>query len=53
MYQMYASIAPRPEDWPRLLLKLGEAMANDFAPWSSLGSAPVLSSMVIPFLDGK
>jgi pimeloyl-ACP methyl ester carboxylesterase len=30
MYQLYASIAPRPEDWPRLLGKLGEAMKNDF-----------------------
>jgi pimeloyl-ACP methyl ester carboxylesterase len=30
MYQMYASIAPRPEDWGRLLGKLGEGMAQDF-----------------------
>lgn len=30
MYQLYASIAPRPEDWPRLLRKIGEAMAKDF-----------------------
>jgi pimeloyl-ACP methyl ester carboxylesterase len=30
MYQLYASIAPRPEDWPRLLGKLGDAMAGDF-----------------------
>src|SRR3989441_8817218 len=30
MYQLYASIAPRPEDWPRLLDKLGEAMKKDF-----------------------
>jgi pimeloyl-ACP methyl ester carboxylesterase len=30
MYQLYASIAPRPEDWPRLLGKLGEAMKGDF-----------------------
>jgi len=30
MYQMYASIAPRPEDWGRLLGKLGEGMAKDF-----------------------
>ncbi len=26
MYQLYASIAPRPEDWPRLLGKIGDAM---------------------------
>jgi pimeloyl-ACP methyl ester carboxylesterase len=31
MYQLYSSIAPRPEDWPRLLDKMGEAMKKDFA----------------------
>jgi len=30
MYQLYSSIAPRPEDWPRLLGKIGEAMKEDF-----------------------
>jgi len=30
MYQLYASIAPRPQDWPRLLGKIGEAMKKDF-----------------------
>jgi pimeloyl-ACP methyl ester carboxylesterase len=30
MYQLYASIAPRPEDWPRLLTKIGESMKNDY-----------------------
>jgi pimeloyl-ACP methyl ester carboxylesterase len=30
MYQMYASLAPRPEDWGRLLGKIGEAMKLDF-----------------------
>jgi len=30
MYAMYAALAPRPEDWPRLLRKLGESMAQDF-----------------------
>jgi pimeloyl-ACP methyl ester carboxylesterase len=30
MYQLYSSIAPRPEDWPRLLDKIGEAMKHDF-----------------------
>ena len=30
MYQLYASIAPRPEDWPRLLTKMGESMKNDY-----------------------
>lgn len=30
MYQLYASVAPRPEDWPRLLGKIGDAMKVDF-----------------------
>jgi pimeloyl-ACP methyl ester carboxylesterase len=30
MYQLYASVAPRPEDWARLLGKIGEAMEADF-----------------------
>ena len=30
MYQLYQRVAPRPEDFPRLLDKMGAAMANDF-----------------------
>jgi len=30
MYQLYSSIAPRPEDFPRLLTKIGDAMKVDF-----------------------
>lgn len=30
MYELYQRVAPRPEDFPRLLDKLGEAMAEDF-----------------------
>lgn len=30
MYQMYASLAPRPQDWARLLGKIGDAMQQDF-----------------------
>lgn len=30
MYQLYSSLAPRIEDWPRLLSKIGEGMAKDF-----------------------
>ena len=30
MYQMYASLAPRPQDWSRLLGKIGDAMKVDF-----------------------
>jgi pimeloyl-ACP methyl ester carboxylesterase len=30
MYQLYERIAPRPEDFPRLLGKIGQSMAKDF-----------------------
>jgi pimeloyl-ACP methyl ester carboxylesterase len=30
MYQLYMQVAPHPEDFPRLLDKVGEAMAQDF-----------------------
>jgi pimeloyl-ACP methyl ester carboxylesterase len=30
MYQLYKRVAPRPEDFPRLLDKIGEAMSKDF-----------------------
>src|SRR5260370_13969681 len=30
MYQLYQRVAPRPEDFPRLLTKIGEAMAKHF-----------------------
>ena len=30
MYQLYQRVAPRPENFPRLLTKIGEAMAQDF-----------------------
>ena len=33
MYQLYADIAPRPEDWPVLLTKLGELLRQDY-DWS-------------------
>ena len=30
MYELYQRVAPRPDDFPRLLDKIGEAMAPDF-----------------------
>jgi pimeloyl-ACP methyl ester carboxylesterase len=30
IYKLYASIAPRPEDWPVLLEKMGEMMKRDY-----------------------
>lgn len=37
MYQGYAAVAPRPQDWPRLLQKMGDAMKVDFDLSSELG----------------
>jgi pimeloyl-ACP methyl ester carboxylesterase len=33
MYQLYASVAPKPEDWPVLLTKLGQLLGQDY-DWS-------------------
>jgi len=33
MYQLYSGIAPRPEDWPVLLTKLGDLLRQDY-DWS-------------------
>jgi pimeloyl-ACP methyl ester carboxylesterase len=30
MYQLYQRVAPRPEDFPKLLTKIGESMSKDF-----------------------
>lgn len=30
MYAMYSALAPRPQDWPRLLQKMSDAMAKDY-----------------------
>jgi pimeloyl-ACP methyl ester carboxylesterase len=44
MYQLYSSIAPRPEDWPRLLAKIGDTMKQDFDFSKEIGriTAPTL-----------
>jgi pimeloyl-ACP methyl ester carboxylesterase len=36
MYQMYVALAPRPQDFGRLLDKMGEAMKKDFALTESI-----------------
>lgn len=33
MYQLYSGVAPRPEDWPVLLTKLGQLLGQDY-DWS-------------------
>ncbi len=34
IYQLYSAIAPRPQDWPVLLAKMGELLKQDY-DWSS------------------
>ncbi|MFO0747810.1 MAG: alpha/beta hydrolase [Myxococcota bacterium] len=38
MYAMYAAVAPRPDDWPRLVTKLGLAVKLDY-DWSQAVAA--------------
>ena len=46
MYQLYASVAPRPEDWPVLLTKLGELFVQDY-DWSEEVAAMEVPAMVV------
>jgi pimeloyl-ACP methyl ester carboxylesterase len=47
MYQLYSSVAPRPEDWPVLLTKLDGLLGQDY-DWSEEAAA---IGAVAPFLD--
>jgi len=44
MYEMYARLAPRKEDWPRLLQKIGDFMAKDLDYTAQIATikAPVM-----------
>ena len=46
MYGLYASIAPRPEDWPVLLTKLGELLKRDY-DWSEEVEAIAVPTMIV------
>lgn len=46
MYGLYAGIAPRPEDWPVLLTKLGELLVQDY-DWSGGVTAIEAPTMVV------
>lgn len=46
MYQLYARIAPRPEDWPRFLTKLGELSRKDY-DWSKEVAAIKLPTLLV------
>jgi pimeloyl-ACP methyl ester carboxylesterase len=46
MYQLYASVAPKPEDWPVLLTKLGELLGQDY-DWSDEVAAIEAPTMIV------
>ena len=51
MYQLYSSIAPRPEDFPRLLTKIGEAMKVDFDFSKEIASLKIPTMVVAADAD--
>ena len=46
MYGLYAGVAPRPEDWPVLLTKLGELLGRDY-DWSEDVAAMEVPTMIV------
>jgi pimeloyl-ACP methyl ester carboxylesterase len=46
MYQEYVRVAPRPEDFPRLLDKMGQSMANDYDFSEEVGALKVPTLIV-------
>jgi len=46
MYQLYANSAPRPDDWPVLLTKLGDLLRQDY-DWSNAVAAIQLPTLIV------
>jgi pimeloyl-ACP methyl ester carboxylesterase len=46
MYQLYASVAPKPEDWSVLLTKLGRLVRQDY-DWSNDVAAIKAPTMIV------
>ncbi len=46
MYQLYASVAPKPEDWPLLLTKLGQLLGQEY-DWSKDVAAIKAPTMIV------
>ena len=46
VYQLYAAVAPRPEDWPVLLTKFGELLRQDY-DWSGEVEAIQAPTMIV------
>jgi pimeloyl-ACP methyl ester carboxylesterase len=51
MYQLYQRVAPRPEDFPRLLDKVGESMAQDYDYTEEVRSLQVPTLLVAADAD--
>ena len=51
MYTLYQEVAPRPEDFPRLLDKIGESMAQDFDYTEEVRSLQVPTMIVAADAD--
>ena len=51
MYQLYQQVAPRPEDFPRLLDKIGASMAQDFDVTEEVRSLEVPTLIVAADAD--
>ncbi len=46
MYQAYASVAPRPDDWPTLVDKMGQLLSQDY-DWSEAVTALKMPAMIV------
>jgi pimeloyl-ACP methyl ester carboxylesterase len=51
MYELYQRVAPRPEDFPRLLDKVGESMAQDYDYTEDVRSLQVPTLLVAADAD--
>ena len=46
LYEAYARVAPRPEDWPRLVTKIGQLLARDY-DWSAAVAAIAAPTLLV------
>ncbi len=46
MQQAYASVAPKPHEWPQLVGKMGELLSHDY-DWSDAASALTMPVMIV------
>jgi pimeloyl-ACP methyl ester carboxylesterase len=46
MYQLYSSVAPKPEDWPTLIAKVGDLLRQDY-DWSEDVAAITAPTLIV------